>query len=235
MAITKETLQQLCEPFSARDIEWRVGAVSQDKTRGQALPYLTAHAVERRLDEVLGVENWRVGYATGPAGGVMATLFVRVGDEWIGKSNMADNTDIEAVKGGASDAFKRAAKTWGVGRYLYWYEAPWVALKTGGRYLAEVPVLPDEMLPAHEQGGQAPAKSTPATPAPSKSSPAPNASPPPGASAETAMVYAQECIDKVKKGGMSKVMVLRFLEGSKAAAKMTPEAIAFAVKEIEAL
>ena len=41
------------------------------------------------------------------------------------------NTDIEPVKGGLSNAFKRAASMWGIGRYLYDLKNLWVPLKDG--------------------------------------------------------------------------------------------------------
>ena len=39
--------------------------------------------------------------------------------EWIGKSDGADDSNIEAAKGGLSAALKRAAVQWGIARYLY--------------------------------------------------------------------------------------------------------------------
>jgi len=53
--------------------------------------------------------------------------------EWIWKADGAGDTDVEAEKGAISDAFKRAAVKWGVGRYLYDLDSPWVALEPSGR------------------------------------------------------------------------------------------------------
>lgn len=39
--------------------------------------------------------------------------------QWIWKADGADESDIEGTKGALSDSFKRAAVSWGVGRYLY--------------------------------------------------------------------------------------------------------------------
>ena len=47
---------------------------------------------------------------------------------------------MEAEKGRISDAFKRAAVHWGVGRYLYNLPNVWVPLN--GRYLAMANGLP---------------------------------------------------------------------------------------------
>jgi hypothetical protein len=49
------------------------------------------------------------------------------------KSNGAGDTDVEGPKGALSDAFKRAAVLWGIGRYLYSLDSPWVALEARGR------------------------------------------------------------------------------------------------------
>ena len=38
-----------------------------------------------------------------------------MGNKW----DAAENTQVEAVKGGRSGAMKRAAVQWGIGRYLY--------------------------------------------------------------------------------------------------------------------
>jgi hypothetical protein len=43
---------------------------------------------------------------------------------------------VEADKGGISDAFKRAAVKWGIGRYLYDLKSPWVpceSRESGGK------------------------------------------------------------------------------------------------------
>ena len=49
------------------------------------------------------------------------------------KYDGAENTDIEPVKGGLSDSFKRAAVLWGIGRYLYDMESIWVAIEPFGK------------------------------------------------------------------------------------------------------
>ena len=41
------------------------------------------------------------------------------------KRDGAENTNIEAIKGGYSGAFKRAAVKWGIGRYLYGLGTEW--------------------------------------------------------------------------------------------------------------
>ena len=50
---------------------------------------------------------------------MICSLSCKVGDNWITKADGAGDTDIEGEKGGISDALKRAAVVWGIGRYLY--------------------------------------------------------------------------------------------------------------------
>jgi hypothetical protein len=61
---------------------------------------------------------------------------IKCGDEWVWKADGAGDSDIEAEKGALSDAFKRAAVRWGIGRYLYKLKSPWVALKAFGNSYA---------------------------------------------------------------------------------------------------
>jgi len=65
------------------------------------------------------------------------------GDTWVWKADGAGDSDVEAEKGALSDAFKRAAVRWGVGRYLYNLKSPWVALKAFGNSYA----IADEAKP----------------------------------------------------------------------------------------
>lgn len=129
-------LIKLAGPFRPSDIEFRVGATSEDEARCLALPYITSRAVMDRLDEVCGPANWKNEYRPGPAGGVLCGIAIRLDGEWVTKWDGADNSDYEAVKGGLSDSFKRAAVKWGIGRYLYSMKAVWVACKNG-KYIAD--------------------------------------------------------------------------------------------------
>lgn len=125
-------LNDLHKPFPANEIEWRVGSTNADKTRGLALAYLTARHVMERLDEVCGAENWQDRYEFHGARTV-CYLSIKIGDEWVTKADGAGDSDVEAEKGAISDALKRAAVKWGIGRYLYGLASPWVELEAAGR------------------------------------------------------------------------------------------------------
>ena len=126
-------LAQLKNPFDPADIGFRAGATTQDKTRALALPYIDSRAVMDRLDAVVGPENWQDSYTAGPQGGVLCSISIRIDGEWVTKRDGADNTQYEAIKGGLSDAFKRAAVKWGIGRYLYSLPAVWVSCEQRGK------------------------------------------------------------------------------------------------------
>ncbi len=145
----KDIFARLAAPFHPDDIEWRAGATNSDKTKALALAYITSRAVMDRLDNVVGPENWKDEYAPGPDGGVVCGLSLRLQEEWITKWDGAENTDFEAVKGGLSDAFKRAGYKWGIGRYLYKLESQWVACELHGKtiVLKTTPPLPSWALP----------------------------------------------------------------------------------------
>src|SRR6516225_9305874 len=90
---------------------------------GKQLHHVTARTVMNRLDEVVGPENWWDEYAPSEHS-VLCRLTVRLPDGSVltkcdagGFAGMADAGDDD--KSGYSDAFKRAAVKFGVGRYLY--------------------------------------------------------------------------------------------------------------------
>ncbi len=148
-----ELLAKLSEPFPPEAIDWRVGATNGDKSKGIALAYIQARPVMDRLDEVVGLGNWTDVYTPiqGKDGvvGFLCTLSLKIGDNWISKMDGADTSDIEAIKGGISDAFKRAAVKWGIGRYLYDLPGIWAPIEARGKsfVLKENPKLPNWALP----------------------------------------------------------------------------------------
>jgi hypothetical protein len=103
------------------------------------LAYITNRAIMERLDKVCGPENWRNEYTKGPDGGILCGLSIRVGDEWVTKWDGAENTEVESVKGGLSDAMKRAAVQWGIGRYLYKLPVGFANITESGRYRGKTP------------------------------------------------------------------------------------------------
>lgn len=125
-------LQHLHAPFPPNEIEWRVGSTNSDKSKGLALAYLTARHVMERLDEVCGVGNWQDRYEF-HGKRTVCYLSIRIDSEWVTKADGAGDSEVEAEKGAISDALKRAAVKWGIGRYLYSLGNTWVELEPAGR------------------------------------------------------------------------------------------------------
>jgi hypothetical protein len=139
---------KLKEPFDPKIIHWRVGSTNAKKlgckpweaTKGIALAYIDARDVMKRLDQVCG-DSWQVKY---PFKGC-CEIGIKVDNEWLWRSNVAGETQVEGEKGQGSDSFKRAAVLWGVGRYLYYLPNVWCDLKNGK--ISTTPTLPAWALP----------------------------------------------------------------------------------------
>lgn len=118
MELTKEVLKELCKPFQPSQLGLKVQAVfekEKNESNSLVVPYIDARTVAERLDEVVGGE-WHDNYAKAPSGGLECALTVcGVTRRDVG----TDDNDTEMEKSGYSDAFKRAAVKFGVGRYLY--------------------------------------------------------------------------------------------------------------------
>lgn len=115
----------LAMPFPREQVSWRVGNTNakfkrpEEKLKGLPLAYIDARDVMGRLDDVVGAGGWSDDYKE-----VMGRIICTITIHGVSKSDGAGDTDTEGEKGGISDAFKRAAVKWGVGRYLYDIKAP---------------------------------------------------------------------------------------------------------------
>ena len=114
--------------LNADEIECRVGQIAKDKSGCSLLLYKDARVDMRILDETVGAGNWTRSHRL-----VGNNLYCRVSiwsnelGMWIPKEDVGTESNTEAVKGEASDAFKRACFNWGIGRELY--SAPFVWVK----------------------------------------------------------------------------------------------------------
>ena len=146
-------LDQLKRPFPVNKIHWRVGNTNAKRlnckpweaTEGSALAYLDARDVMGRLDDVMGTEGWQVRYPMADSGLLICEVGLNIKDAWIWKANGAGDTQVEAEKGKCSDAFKRAAVLWGIGRYLYALPFFWGAISNGKPVTR--PPLPNWAIP----------------------------------------------------------------------------------------
>ena len=172
----KTITQALSAPFDAAEVKFKPAVVSGN--RALALAYVDARVIQDRLDDVLGVMGWQDSYRVLPDGSVMCRLRLKIGDQWItkvdvgGQSEQPDGGD--RTKAAFSDALKRAAVKFGVGRYLYRIPQLWCDYDSHKRQFVRPPVLPASALPAKkkEQPAQPARESKPAKAPPAKAQPA---------------------------------------------------------------
>lgn len=141
------TLQERLEwPFEPSRVSWRVGRKNAEKTKAQLLAYIDARDVMERLDRACGFGNWQCRYTLAEGHLLICEIGIRVDGEWLWRANGAGDTAVEAEKGKCSDAFKRAAVLWGVGRYLYDLDTPWVEIDKYGKWKGD-PTIPAQHTP----------------------------------------------------------------------------------------
>ena len=105
--------------LNADEVDVRI-AEAKDGRKATLLLYQDARCAMNILDSTLGPTAWQREYYE--AAGL---LFCKIGiydsesHQWLWKSDTGSKSNIEEEKGLASDAFKRAAVAWGIGRELY--------------------------------------------------------------------------------------------------------------------
>jgi hypothetical protein len=122
---TVAQVRKLARPTPHDRVEWLAGRATHDKSRISVMPYADSRYVMDTLDEIVGPENWQDRFEDA-IGGYRGGIGIQVDGEWIWKYDAAPATDIEPVKGGHSNALKRAGVHWGIGRDLYDYPDLWV-------------------------------------------------------------------------------------------------------------
>src|SRR5438046_7273945 len=134
----------LSAPFALTEVKFKPAVVSGN--RAMALAYVDARVIQDRLDDVLGVDGWQDDYECREDGSVVCRLRLRLGAEWItkvdvgGPSEQPDGGD--RLKAAFSDALKRAAVKFGIGRYLYRLPAQWLDYDAQRRKFLQTPSLP---------------------------------------------------------------------------------------------
>ncbi|MBN1936696.1 MAG: SWIM zinc finger family protein [Anaerolineae bacterium] len=163
-----EIKRQLAAPFHSYYIGWKAQATNKDKTRAMAVAYIDARTVMDRLDQVVGPGNWSDGYRLISAGSNSQTQRVCASSRefavectltlfGVPKSDVGiaeeedDGSTASVSKSAYSDALKRAAVKWGIGRYLYRLSKQWVGYDAARKQLTETPELPNWALPEAEK------------------------------------------------------------------------------------
>lgn len=130
----------LTDPFEFADVDYRIGATTQAKDRGMLVFYIDARAVMDRLDAYTAQHEgtWWTSYAPLADGKhieCQLTVQMPVGEALtaVTRCDVGEPSEGmgDTVKGAYSDALKRAAVQFGVGRYLYGLGETWVPIEPG--------------------------------------------------------------------------------------------------------
>jgi len=142
--------RKLAEPFGPEDVQFKPQTVRGN--RALAIAYIDARSVMDRLDDVVGVTNWKDDFTVLPDNSVMCRLSLRFGRVWITKVDVGSPSDQpdggDRMKAAVSDALKRAAVKFGIGRYLYSLPMEWADYDPTKRQFASRPKLPSWAIPS---------------------------------------------------------------------------------------
>jgi hypothetical protein len=166
----RKVLAELQVPFPPDQVQWRVMNTSNDKKRGQIVPYADPRAYTDRLNALFSPQGWTRDYQvetmnnitrvkkgeTIVTGKVLVACTVTIaglgshsgtGEEWADDDNGFTAADAQA--------FKRACCQFGLGRYFYDFVAPWVDLDQN-RQPRRTPPLPAWAIPENWRKGMRP-------------------------------------------------------------------------------
>ena len=163
-------LAELEVPFPPDQVRWRVTNTTNDKKRGQIVPYADPRAYTDRLNALFSPQGWTREYKIETmnnitrmkkgesivSGKVLVTCTVTIiglwshsgtGEEWADDDNGMTSADAQA--------FKRACSCFGLGRYFYDFPAIWVDLDQN-RQPVRAPMLSAWALPENWRKGMRP-------------------------------------------------------------------------------
>lgn len=166
----RKVLVELEVPFPPNQVLWRVMNTSNDKKRVQIVPYADPRAYTDRLNALFSPQGWTRDYQietmnnitrvkkgeTIVTGKVLVTCTVTIiglwshsgtGEEWADDENGMTAADAQA--------FKRACACFGLGRYFYDFNPPWVDLDQN-RQPRKTPPLPAWAIPENWRKGMRP-------------------------------------------------------------------------------
>lgn len=127
-----EGIKELKKPIQPHEIEWRVQQQTKDGSKLIVVPYITNRCVMERFDLAFGELGWTSEFRE-IQGGFICRLSIP--DLGLYREDGASKTNIEPEKGGISDAMKRCAVHFGLGRNLYEY--PKVMIETADKYIPD--------------------------------------------------------------------------------------------------
>ena len=128
MELTREVLKKLAEPFGMDKIKFKIQTKPSEKGNALVVAYIDARDVMDRLDEVVA-GDWSDEYRPATIGGVQCNLTVM----GVTRCDVGTSGDNEPEKAAYSDAFKRAAVKFGIGRFLYTLPKMWARVVPAGK------------------------------------------------------------------------------------------------------
>lgn len=142
--------KQLSVPFPASRVMWKAQSWTPDRQQALMVAYIDARTVMERLDEVCPGQ-WSFQVKLYPGSPVVARGKLTIAG--VTRSDVGESGEGEAAgaKAATSDAFKRCAVHFGVGRYLYDLPRVWTDWDENRRQPVQPIVLPTWALPAGEQ------------------------------------------------------------------------------------
>jgi len=166
----EELLTELEVPFPVDQVLWRVTNTANNRTRGQVVPYADPRAYTDRLNALVSPQGWTRNFETVTmnnitrtkrnaeivTGKILVTRKVTInglgthsgtGEEWADEDN--------AMTSAEAQAFKRACSCFGLGRYFYDFDAPWVDIDDKSRP-KKAPSVAPWMVPDNWRQGQRP-------------------------------------------------------------------------------
>lgn len=126
-----EVTKRLRAPFPDEDIAWVPVQENKEKTRALIAPYVERWRIEERLDEVVGVENWRAEYEHVQLAPGDFKVRCRLTVMGVTKENVGE---WSSLSGAYTKAFRRVAENFGIGRHVRAIEPVWVKKGPGGKY-----------------------------------------------------------------------------------------------------
>ena len=135
----EEVYKRLSAPFPEAMIKWYAGVFNKDRTKALPLAYIDARDVMDRLDEVLGPGGWTTTFREDLAGRtVICRLALRLNGVEVWREDVGEESDQKEEgnrrKAAFSNALKRAAVQFGIGRYIYHILGEWTPIDAYGRF-----------------------------------------------------------------------------------------------------
>ncbi|MDR6753466.1 Rad52/Rad22 family DNA repair protein [Deinococcus soli (ex Cha et al. 2016)] len=146
-----EVQKRLQEAFPVHMVQWKPGAFSRDRSRALMMAHIDARAVQDRLDAICPHDwEFRVEVVPGTRQPTVKGRLTVLGvtREDIGE---APEGDLGTLKAAASDALKRCAVHFGIGRYLYDLPKTWADWDDAKKAPTQTPELPQWARPDHER------------------------------------------------------------------------------------